>query len=212
MGGTCSCDQGHDHGSEAFRMNDLDNGKDKQGDVFIPPEGDLIRKIKNPPKIFEEKFKALESKLGPFDTRLPHPDGYKVEESDWLEITHRDPNAKKDPYNLHLKNLPSVFDLEMKHITTGINPMIDIPINEVVYQFYKGGWRKKRMHGTGKLVTIEGHIYEGHFKSGKPHGTGRLAYSTGEIIQGDFKKGYLYGFGKMIGNDGSIVEGNFRNR
>jgi hypothetical protein len=238
MGGTCSCGRSDDVGKEieTSRMNDmprsfifqeradetheqilnnalihiieLDDGIDKPGTKHIPPSSEFIRELREPPLIFKEKFQKLDNMLGQFDTNQRKPDNFPTQESGWLEIIHRDPNAKLDPYNLHLQNKPSAFNLEMKHITN-INSISEIPAHEMVYQFYKGNWRRKKMHGFGKLVTVEGHVYEGFFKSGKPHGSGRLVYTTGEIASGNFEKGFLNGKGRIIDNDGLTVEGMF---
>ena len=200
------------------QLLEIDNGKDKPGEVHTPVNSPNHKQVKNVPYIYEGLFKDLDDTFGPFKLdNGDRPDNYRTQFTRWVEITTVDPLAKKEAIEASIipyQKQTSVIDLKLIHISQfGESSVSKMPSEDqegVCYQFYEGQWRRKKFHGYGKLVTIEGFCYEGFFKQGMPESRGRIAYGNGVKLEGYFKKGVLNGKATLIGPIGEKVEGIFK--
>lgn len=56
---------------------------------------------------------------------------------------------------------------------------------------YTGTWKQNKMHGTGKLMLIDGTVYMGQFMNGKKHGEGKLLKENGVVVIGNWSEDKL---------------------
>jgi hypothetical protein len=56
----------------------------------------------------------------------------------------------------------------------------------------EGTWAEGKLHGAGKVVSVDGFSYVGDFKEGKRHGHGVLTYPGGRCFRGEFVEGEPY--------------------
>lgn len=75
---------------------------------------------------------------------------------------------------------------------------------------YKGHWSiDRKKNGYGIFVNSDGSKYEGLFRKGKLDGKGRYITIKGDFFEGNFSNGYSSGYGIFIHSDGSIYKGNW---
>lgn len=206
-------------------LKNLDDGKNKTGEIQVPPESDSITYIRSLPIIFQNLYKKIHDKFGYFDTFdiSSRKDKFKVEMGPPMEITVLKKNkGKRDEISLHpvtqTKFGPTNVRFEHKtpsrvdrrEITMAeIQIPSDLIVKSELHEYYEGEWRKKKYHGFGRLVTVEGHVYEGFFSQGFPWGKGRVLYNNGNYFKGYFERGEYSGQGELYSTNGSYLKGEF---
>lgn len=214
-------------------LKDLDNGKDKPGEIHIPPESkEYINYLRTLPLVLSNRFKSLEEKFGFFDkndtSTLNRKDNFRVERAGPIEIVVIQKKQREEVMSLHpaKQDLLSAINIEFNHQTLNEIPSqinnrrdrreitvkdLSIPLASELHEYYEGEWRKLKYHGFGKLVTVEGHCYEGYFAQGLPWGSGRILFNNGVFFKGRFEKGKYHGDGEIFGDGGQVLKGNFVN-
>lgn len=77
---------------------------------------------------------------------------------------------------------------------------------------YKGYWSiEKLKNGYGVLINSEGSKYEGTFRKGKLEGLGKYITVNKEVFEGSFVEGKISGYGIYISSEGNIYKGNWLN-